>query len=168
MQLYKRSVIESSVAGQPVVQPTAEQMLRYWQAFLSVMDAQYPYPVERILSVSQPVVQIRLSILVITTFAFLFATVSALLAILSEPRDLHGRRIHIPGSQLDWTVQAVYGHNQGDDMTSARSSVEFALQHDDLAFVILLDADGRRVTFISSKSSDPTSTELHEFRSTYS
>lgn len=164
MQLYKRSVIESSVAGQPVVQPTAEQMLRYWQAFLSVQDAQYPYPVQRTLSVSQPVVQIRLSILLITTCAFLFATVPALSGIFSEPRDRHGRRIHIPGSQLDWTVQAVYGHNQDDDVTTARSSIDFALQHEDLAFVTLLNADGRRVTFISSKGSDPASIELSLLR----
>ena len=33
-QMYIQSVVQASITGQPVVQPTAKQMLRYWQAFM--------------------------------------------------------------------------------------------------------------------------------------
>ena len=108
-KMYKRSVVEASIAEQPVVQPTAQQMLRYWQAFMSVKDAQYPHPKQRTLTVSQPVVQIRLSVLVVTIGTMLLAICVALWMM---AWDGYTRSLRIPASQLDWAVLAACEHRR--------------------------------------------------------
>ena len=96
----------ASVAGKPVIQPTGQEMLRYWQAFMSVKDAQYPHPVERTLLVSQPMVQIRLSVLASTIIACLIAITSAVASRAIVSRDTRSRVIQLPSSQFDWAAQA--------------------------------------------------------------
>jgi hypothetical protein len=165
MQIYKRSVIEASIAEQPVQQPTTQQMLRYWQAYLSVKDSQYIHPVQRTLSVSQYVVQIRLSFLIVTIGAFVIAMAAASIARLSEPLDRHGRRLPLPSSQLDWIVQAAHEHCRNDS-TTARSPAAYAAQHGDLAFSVLLAPDGQHIPFIASEQEQnvltPSKTEYFD------
>jgi hypothetical protein len=77
IQVYKLGVTEASTAQRQVIQPTAQQMLRYWQAYMHVKDTPILSPVQRRLSAATPVVQIRLSSLVVTVGALLFAVGAA-------------------------------------------------------------------------------------------
>ncbi|TFK38325.1 hypothetical protein BDQ12DRAFT_683455 [Crucibulum laeve] len=70
--MYAENVMGSSTAGLPVIQPTREQMLCYFQAFLSVKDSAYVHTVQRTLSAFQSIVQLRLSSLVCTIAPFLY------------------------------------------------------------------------------------------------
>ena len=118
-------------------------MLRYWQAYTSLRDTIVPYPVERILSIRQPVVQIRLSFLVVTIGAFLFASVAAGLVRTANLRN-GVWRIHLPSSQLDWLVQAAREHVQyhaGPTKYTSRDS--FASSNQDLAFITTPDLESR-------------------------
>lgn len=141
--MYNRAVVEASIAEQEVVQPTAQEMLRYWQAFMSVKDSQYPHPVERTLAVSQWVVQIRLSALVGTIGAVIISILVAATAHVRASRKCRGVRVHLPGSQFDWMVQAAREHylNSGNskalhsDLTS-RSPTKFALSNQNLTFAV--------------------------------
>ena len=96
--------MDASIADKPVIQPTGQEMLRYWQAFMSVKDAQYPHMVARTLSVQQHVVQIKLSFLVVTIGAFLSAIIAAALIRMTLRNGV--QEMHLPSSQLDWIVQA--------------------------------------------------------------
>ena len=151
-QIYKRSVTEASINEKEVVQPTGQEMLRYWQAFMSVKDAQYLLPGERTLSVSQNIVQIRLSALVITIGAFLVAVTAAATSRLTLSRKLRSRRIHLPNSQLDWIVQAAREHRRASG-DSARDSLShspaaFAVQHADLSLVVTTAPEEQPNTWI--------------------
>jgi hypothetical protein len=154
--MYKRSVVEASIAEQPVVQPTAKQMLRYWQAFMSVKDAQYPHPKQRTLTVSQPVVQIRLSVLIVTIGMMLLAICVALSMM---AWDGYTRSLRIPASQLDWAVLAACEHrrmvdNWGSSIPAVSPAV-FATQHRDMELMVSHTADGRPLVRIVSPREDP-------------
>jgi hypothetical protein len=148
--VYNLDVVDASIAELPVTQRTGQEMLRYWQAFLSVKDAQYPHPVARDLSIRRAVVQIRLSFLVVTIGAFLFASLAAALV-----RTMNLKNgvwsIHLPSSQLDWIVQAarehVRYHTSPTETTSRdRLPTSFASHNQDLAFVITADFEPRIAT----------------------
>ena len=143
-KMYKRSVVEASIAEQPVVQPTAKQMLRYWQASMSVKDAQYPHPKQRTLTVSHAVVQIRLSVLVVTIGTMLLA-IGIALSMMAW--DGYTRSLRIPASQLDWAVLAASEHRRmvvdwGSSVPAVSPAV-FAAQHRDMELMVSHTADGR-------------------------
>lgn len=144
------AVVDASIAELPVTQRTGQEMLRYWQAFLSVKDAQYPHPVARVLSVRQAVVQIRLSFLVVTIGAILFANLAAALV-----RTMNHRNgvwsIHLPSSQLDWIVQAAREHvryhaSPAETTPRDRLPTSFASHNQDFAFIITADLEPRIAT----------------------
>jgi len=149
--MYNRAVVDASIAEAPVRQPTGQEMLRYWQAFMSVKDAQYPHPVARTLSVRKGVVQIRLSFLVVTVGAFLLAILAAAFVRWTNLRN-GVWRIHLPSSQLDWIVQAAQEHvryhpNPETIITPRdRLPTSFASHNQDLAFVITPDLEPRIAT----------------------
>jgi hypothetical protein len=140
-------------------------MLRYWQAFMSVKDAQYLQPVERTLSVSQNIVQIRLSALVITIGAFLVAVTAAATSRFTLSRELRG--IHLPNSQLDWIVQAAREHRRGSgDSTRygslSRSPAAFAVQHADLSFAVTTVPEEQPNTWIVTTTAEKPYVQLSE------
>jgi hypothetical protein len=150
--MYNRAVVDASIAEVPVRQPTGQEMLRYWQAFMSVKDAQYPHPVARTLSVYKGVVQIRLSFLVITIGAFLIAILAAALVRWANLRN-GVSKIHLPSSQLDWIVQAAREHVRYHASPKAivtprdrLSTTSFASHNQDLAFVVTPDLETRIAT----------------------
>jgi len=156
-KMYKRSVIRASIAEQPVVQPTAKQMLRYWQAFISVKDTQIPYPKQRTLTVSQAVVQIRLSVLVVTIGTM---TLAICAAISMTASDGYTRSLRIPSSQLDWAVLTACEHLRmvvhWDSSIPALSPAEFAAQYRDMKLAVSHTADGRpmvRIVLAGEQSS---------------
>jgi hypothetical protein len=148
--MYDRSVVDASIGGQPVVQPTAQQMLRYWQAYLSVKDSQYPHLVQRNLSIRQSTVQIRLSVLASTIALLVLGLTAALVSYFREPRNQAGKRLHLPSSQLDWTVQAAREYYRLGHPNTAQSPRGFAAEHNDLIFTVSPDPNGESVPFISS------------------
>ena len=155
--MYKRSVLEASTAGQPVVQPTAERMLRYWQAFLSVKDTQYPLLKQRTLTVSKPVVQIRLSVLLVTLG---IVTLAICVALSMMAWDGYTRSLRIPASQLDWAALAACEYLRmvvdWDSSIPAVSPAEFAAQHRDMGLAVSHTADGRpmvRIVMVGKQSS---------------
>ena len=162
-KMYKRSVVEASIAEQPVVQPTAKQMLRYWQAFMSVKDAQYPHPKQRTLTVSQPVVQIRLSVLVVTIGTMLLAICVALSMM---AWDGYTRSLRLPASQLDWAVLAACEHRRmvidWSSSIPAVSPAVFAAQHRDMGLMVSHTADGRPLVRIVSPEEGSDSGEKEE------
>jgi len=149
--MYNRAVVDASIAEVPVRQPTGQEMLRYWQAFMSVKDAQYPHPVARTLSVREGVVQIRLSFLVVTIGSFLIAILAAAFVRWMNIRN-GVWRIHLPSSQLDWIVQAAREHVRYHGGSEAiitprdRLPTSFASHNQDLAFVITPDLEPRIAT----------------------
>lgn len=137
LQMYIRQVVMNSTNGHPVIQPTGMQMLRYWQAYMSVKDAQFPNPDVRTLAVVQDTVQLRLSSLVITVGAFLVAVIAACAAkYLGVKHKTH--RIQLPSSQLDWMVQAAREHAQTKEAIRGRtkSPNEFAIYNQDNFFIV--------------------------------
>jgi hypothetical protein len=152
--MYDLAVMDASIAGLPVIQPTGQEMLRYWQAYVSAKDSQIPHLVSRSLSVSQGVVQIRLSILVATIGAFLFATLAAALV---KTTNFMNKvpRIYLPSSQLDWIVQAAREHVQyyprPKEITPRKCNrlpTSFASQNQDLTLIITQDLEPRIATAI--------------------
>jgi hypothetical protein len=133
-----------------VVQPMAQQMLRYWQAYLSVKDSQYPHLVQRDLSIRQSTVQIRLSVLASTIALLVFALTAVLVSYFQEPRNQADKRLHLPSSQLDWTVHAASEYYRLGHSSTAQSPRGFAAEHNDLIFTISPDPKGGSVPFISS------------------
>ena len=163
-QMYIQSVVQASITGQPVVQPTAKQMLRYWQAFMSIKDTVLPLPTQRSHTVSQPVVQIRLSVLVVTIGTMTLAICAALSMM---AWDGYTRALHIPASQLDWAVLAACEHRRRavdwDSSIPALSSAEFAAQHRDMRLAVSHTADGRpmvRIVLAGKQSSRVKAEEL--------
>ena len=152
------------MASQPVVQPTAKQMLRYWQAFISVKDTQLPHPKQRTLTVSKAVVQIRLSVLVVTIGTMTLAICAALSMM---AWDGYTRSLRIPASQLDWAVLAACEHRRmvvdWDSSIPALSPAEFAVQHRDMRLAVSHTADGKpmvRIVLAGKESSRVKAEEL--------
>ena len=151
--MYNYAVGDASINEVPVRQPTGQEMLRYWQAFISVKDAGYPHSVARTLSVREAVVQIRLSFLVVTVGAFFLAILAATLIRWANLRN-GVWRIHLPSSQLDWIVQAAQEHVRyhpiPETIITPRdclpTSFTFASNNQDLAFVVTPDLEPRIAT----------------------
>jgi len=145
--MYNLAVMDASIAEKNVTQPTGQEMLRYWQAFMSVKDAQYPHAVARTLSVHQHVVQIRLSFLVVTIGAFLFTIIAATLVRMTLINGV--RKVHIPSSQLDWIVQAARENVRdlaGRRETTPRDHFQpmsFVSSNQDLVFTTTTDLEPR-------------------------
>ncbi|KAH8806539.1 hypothetical protein DL96DRAFT_1822447 [Flagelloscypha sp. PMI_526] len=101
--VFQRSITDTSIAKQPVTQPTGNEMLRAWQAFVSVKDSQYDLVVQRPVSNINQVFQMRLSVLVaslVIPLAFLIA------AFAWRPKE----QIFLPSSANDWTTLMVKEH----------------------------------------------------------
>ena len=155
LKLYRRPVIEAAINGRPVVQPTGQQMLRSWQAFMSVKDGQYPHTQERRLSVSRPVVQVRLSALVITVGGFFLAVMGTIVLHYAEPRGQLKELVHIPSTQLDWIVLAASEYRlRAGERGSTGPSSKFAMEHPELGLVIELAPDGQMTGRIVSSDID--------------
>jgi hypothetical protein len=149
-------VVEAALNNKPVVQPTGQQMLRYWQALMSVKDSQYPRPLQRQMTVSRPVVQVRLSVPVVTAGGFLLAIVTAVMLRCVEPRDPRGKVIDIPSTQLDWIVLAASEYRQRcGECGSAGWSSKFAMEHDELGLVVKMAPDGGLTSRIVSSDQGP-------------
>jgi len=145
--VYTTTVAETSANGQDVVQPTAQEMLRYWQAFQMVSHGYYIHPVRRNLSVSLEVVQLRLSVVIVTMVTFVLGVSTAAVAHCNEPLDENGEHINLPKSQLDWMVEAARQHHvEGDH----KSYVDYAKEHDDLVYGVSTAHRGLSRTQITS------------------
>ena len=152
--MFQRRVIDASIANQPVIQPTGQEMLRYWQAYLSVKDTLVRQPQQRELLVLRPTTQIRLPVLVSTVAIFLSAIVAASLSQYLVQRRLRGRRLHLPSSELGWTVQAVRENYRGRDVILATESfVDFPKRHD-VRFATTIGPDGEVLTWLQAKGRD--------------
>jgi len=106
--------------------------------------------VARVLSVHQAAVQIRLSFLVVTIGAFLFAILAAAVVRMMNIRN-GVWRIHLPSSQLDWIVQAAQEHVQyqaGPEYFTPhdRLPTSFASRNEDLSYIITPDFESRIAT----------------------
>jgi len=143
--MYARGVVMNSTAKLPVIQPTGMQMLRYWQAYMSVKDSQYPNPAVRSLAVVQDTVQMRLSSLMITVGAFLLAVITACVAKYRGVRN-KTHQVQLPSSQLDWMVQAAREHAKTKPETEktrrrTKSHDEFAILHQDNFYIRVVDSN---------------------------
>jgi hypothetical protein len=136
-------------------------MLRYWQAYMSVKDTQSFRPVPRRLSVSTPVVQIRLSALIATIGGLALAIAVESISYLSERRIRSGRQLRVPSSRLDWIVQAVREHTGGAHyFMRDPSSTTFAAEREDVMLSVSQEPNGDLTTRIVS-----TAFELHSLAS---
>ena len=107
----------------------------------------YIHPVRRNLSASLEVVQLRLSIVIITSTTFVLALSALAIAPCNEPLDEHGEHINFPKSQLDWMVEAARQiHVAGDD----ESFIGYAKEHDDLVYTVSTTRKGLLRTQITS------------------
>lgn len=141
-------------------------MLRYWQAFMSVKDSQYPHPVVRTLLVSAPTVQVRFSVLASTIVTSFAAIVAAVISRILVSRDTRTRSIHLPSSQFDWAVQAAREHHKSvDGLGSTRAleqhGVAFAAHNDDLEIVISSGPDDNVTTWIRSIAPEEKGAHLY-------
>ena len=133
LQLRYREVVLNTTNDLPIIQPTGEQMLRYWQAYMSVKDSQYPHPDVRTLTVVQDTVQIRLSALLTSVAAFLLTIVTAYVAKYRGVKN-KAHKLHLPSSQLGWMVQAAREHARLKFGT--KSPNQFAIQNKDNFFIV--------------------------------
>lgn len=132
-KVYTTYVAETSAQGQSIVQPTAQDMLRNWQAYQMINHGYYMQPGHRQLSASVEVVQIRLSVLTATVISLALVVAVAVAAHFSEPLDEHGEHLAIPKSQLDWIVEAArQQHVEGEQ----KSHIGYAKERDDLFFTV--------------------------------
>ncbi|KDR82354.1 hypothetical protein GALMADRAFT_237618 [Galerina marginata CBS 339.88] len=153
LDVSTRSIVSASLNEQQVKQPTAQEMLRAFQAFQSVKDSQYPHPVARAISARRDVVQIRLSVLVTTIGALLVFLIAASV---SRMRSITSgsHRVHLPSSQLDWIVQAAREHtryypthNSSKGVGDRKpSSAKFASQNESISFIVSEDFESHIVT----------------------
>jgi hypothetical protein len=149
-QVYAIGLVQASLAGQVVHQPTAQEMLRAWQAYLSVLNSVLIHPVTRPISVLGPIVQLRLSVIA-ATFAIVFlAVVITFASYFAEPRDSRGHHIYLPSSHLDWMVQAAREHFPGD-RTKGQSPADYAASHGDVRIKVSDGGDGSWTTCIASQ-----------------
>jgi hypothetical protein len=117
-------------------------MLRIWQAYQSAKDAGDNDPGRRTISAYNAMVQIRLSVLATTLGVFSIALTAAAIFRLMEPRDSRGKRMPLPSSQLDWVVQAVREHKEGE-YVSTNSQAVLATHRNDLAYVASVTPEGQ-------------------------
>jgi hypothetical protein len=132
-QVYTTYVAETSAQGQEVIQPSAQDMLRYWQAYQMTDHTYYSAPITRELTTSMQVVQVRLWVLITTLTTFVLALAAAAAAHFTEPRDEHGDHLSVPNTQLDWIVEAARQQHVEDDH---KSHVDYAKERRDLFFAV--------------------------------
>jgi hypothetical protein len=138
--------VVNTTAELPIIQPTGMRMLRYWQAYMSVKDSQYPNPAVRSVAVVQDTVQMRLSSLVVTVGAFLLALIAACVAKYGGLKH-ETHRVQLPSSQLDWIVQAAREHAKskpGTEKTRSggtKSPDEFAILNQDNFYIVTSNFD---------------------------
>src|SRR5262245_16241555 len=118
-------------------------MLRFWQAYISLVNTQDLRPAQRILSVSRPVTQIRLSALVVTLAIFLTVLLSTVLCRFNERRDPRAKQLHVPGSPLGWAVTAASLALSREAKMPAVSPATFISQNPNLALIIGRTDDGQ-------------------------
>jgi hypothetical protein len=125
------SLVDQATAGEPVTQPTAQQMLRTLQAYVSVVDGLFVHPVTRTISVKGPVVQLRILVIVVISATVIIALAFALVLHYNEPQNPGGpkSKMPLPSSQFDWAVQATW---TGDAQSEDCSYSEYATKHPDL------------------------------------
>jgi len=146
-KVYTTSVAEASAQGQDVVQPSAQEMLRYWQAYQMVNHGYYAHPVHRQLTASAQVVQLRLSVLTATVISLMLALAAAAAAHFSEPLNERGEHLGVPKSQLDWIVEAArQQHVEGEH----QSHIDYAKQRGDLFFAVSTARSGLSRSRITS------------------
>jgi len=163
--LYTTPVAETSAQGGSVVQPTAQEMLRYWQAFQMVESGFYPYPVQRKLSVSLEMVQFRLSTVAATVMTFVLALAAAAVARFKEPVDDHGEHLTLPKSQLDWIVEAAHQrYGEGE----YKSRIDYAKEREDLLYVVSTAREGLSRTQITSNREKPITQPFLDYFDPYS
>jgi hypothetical protein len=142
--VYELQAEDASLADQPIVQPTGQQMLRYWQAYISILNTQYPHEVERFLSVSRPVTQVRLSVLATSVGALLIMLFCVLFYRVADLRLHASKRLMLPNSSFGWVMQATHERQQrqgGKPMLLSSPSV-FVSQHYDLMLIAGRTPDG--------------------------
>jgi hypothetical protein len=144
-------MVEASTQGQNVTQPTAQDMVRYWQAAQMVNLGFYIHPVNRTISASLEVVQIRLSVVFTTGTIFVLAVALAALAHYQEPLDEHGQHMTLPKSPLAWIVEAA---RQNHGQTNYQSHRDFANERDDLFYSVSTARKGLSRTQITSNRDD--------------
>jgi hypothetical protein len=120
-----------------------QRRLRYWQAFMSVKDTEYPYIVQRTLTVARHVVQIRLSILLTTLIIFLIVLAAVVWPRLGQPRDSQGRPVQLPYSQMDWIIQAVEQRHRGAGPVVLLPNAAFVMDNKNLAYGVTFTPDDR-------------------------
>jgi hypothetical protein len=130
-------------------------MIRYWQAFSSVRDAQYPHEVQRILAVAKPVVQLRLSVLASTVALLILALLAVVIGRFREPLDAHRKRLGLPASQLDWSILAAREHYRSGDNDMVKSAGEYARTRDDLTLCVRITDGGWADMCIASRVYQP-------------
>jgi hypothetical protein len=154
--VYELQTEDATLADQPIVQPTGQQMLRYWQAYISILNSQYPHEVKRSLSVSRAVTQIRLSVLATSVGTLLVVLFFALSYQVADLRHHPNKRLMLPGSSFGWVMQAAHEHQhrQGGNPVLLSSPPVFVSQHSGLTLVSGLRPNGQwQATRISSSAS---------------
>jgi hypothetical protein len=112
-----------------------------------VRDGFYVRPVQRKLSVSIEVIQLRLSVVFSTLVTFVVALLSAAIAHFREPVNSRGQHMSLPQSRLDWIEEAIHQHHGEDD--DHDSPADCAKKCGDLSYVSTTSASGlprRRIT----------------------
>lgn len=149
-KVYEPQITEATIDNQPVSQPTAQRMLRFWQAYMSLRVTQDPRPAQRSISASQPVTQIRISTLVATLAIFLITLLVALVYRSNETRDGHGERLHLPSSLIGWIVFAAHARHRGESKAAMALPSIFIDRHRDLMLVAGKTDDGHYTARIMS------------------
>jgi hypothetical protein len=147
------NVTGSSTLGQNVKQPTAKEMLRFWQAFQMEGHAsqQTSY---RTLTVSKEVVQLRLSVTIFTIATSVLALAASIFMHFRKPLDECGDRMAFPQSRLDWMVEAARQHGVG---CGHQSLADYGKKHEDLVCVFSTAQDGvSRILITSDKAESIT------------
>ena len=127
-------------------------MLRALQAYVAVISCANVHSVTRTISANVPIVQLRLSTIVVTVLLLMVALMMALFAYFNEPRDSCGKHITLPSSQLGWALVAAQCLSSGSNRIQCSSDPEVDLIRD-----IKLEVsreDGKWVMSIRSENLD--------------
>jgi hypothetical protein len=105
-EYYQARFTQQSTSDSHITVITPEELVRFYQAYTIVKDAQYPQPVTRTMSVDRPVV------LISTAFLALAVLVAFLILLGMLNYGIFSLRYHtlkatIPQSKLDWMLQSV-------------------------------------------------------------
>lgn len=151
-KVFTTNVTKASALGKSVVQPTAQEMVRYWQAYKMVENAIYPRAVRRKLSASLEPTQLRLSVVIFTIITSVLAVVAAAVARRCEPLDEHGERMVLPQSQLHWMVEAArQRYAESDDH---KTHVDYVEDHKNLFCEVSTTRKGLSRTQITADKDD--------------